>query len=78
MAKKKYELLPNATIEVSGVVLHRIKALKDFGKVKQGDLGGYIQSELNLNQKGLSWVSDNAKVYNNARVYEDAQISGTA
>jgi hypothetical protein len=28
--------------------LYRIEALKDFGDVKKGDLGGYVQSEDNL------------------------------
>ena len=38
---KKYELT-NETKVISGVELHRIKALKDFGSVKKGDLGGWI------------------------------------
>lgn len=39
---KKYELT-NETIEYDGVVLYRIKALRSFGSVAEGELGGFIQ-----------------------------------
>ena len=39
---KKYELT-NETINYDGRILHRIKAIKDFGNVKKGDLGGWIE-----------------------------------
>lgn len=78
MHERKYELLLNDTVIVSDVVLYRIKALKDFGEVTKGDLGGYIQSKCNLSFQGKSWVSDKAKVYGNARVYEDAQVLDNA
>lgn len=80
---KKYILLKNDTITVSGVRLYRIKALISFGNVKKGELGGYIQSEKNLNSiynsdKDDSWVYDNAKVYGNAEVFTGAKIYGNA
>ena len=56
---KKYELT-DETIEVYGTALHRIKALKDFGNVKKGELGGYVESEHNLSQEGNCWVCGNA------------------
>ena len=68
---KKYELT-DETIEVYGTALHRIKALKDFGNVKKGELGGYVESEHNLSQEGNCWVCGNAKVCGNAEVYGDA------
>lgn len=64
--------------------LYRIRALKDFGDVKAGDLGGYIEKEENLSQEGNCWVSDEARVYDNAkvsgnaRVYNDAKVFGNA
>ena len=58
--------------------LYRIRALKDFGDVKAGDLGGYIESERNLSQEGDCWVSDKAKVYHNAKVYDNAKVYGEA
>ncbi|WP_375674422.1 hypothetical protein [Bartonella sp. CL100XZDX] len=77
MIKKKYELT-DATIEVNGRTLHRIRALRDFGNVEKGDLGGFIEHEGNLSHEGDCWVGDNAWVYEGARVYDDAQISDNA
>ncbi len=85
----KYELT-DETIDVSGTTLHRIKALKDFGNVKKGELGGYVESEYNLSQIGNCWVygnarvcgdaelCGNAKVYGNAWVYGNAELCGNA
>ena len=75
---KKYELLKEDTIIICGIVLHRIKALQDFGNVKAGDLGGYIEKEDNLSHYGECWVYGNAKVYNNAKLYNNALVSGNA
>ena len=58
--------------------LRRIKALRDFGDVKKGDLGGYIESEENLSHDGDAWVYGNARVSDNALVYEDALVYGDA
>ena len=74
---KKYKLTFK-TINVGGSVLHRIVALRDFGDVRSGDLGGYIRCENNLDHRGNCWVSDNACIYQDARVYEDAKVSGDA
>ena len=43
---KKYELTSETKV-INGVELHRIKALKSFGNIKEGDLGGWIESEKN-------------------------------
>lgn len=59
----KYELLRNNFINYKGRILFRIRALKDFSDVKKGDLGGYVQSESNLNHNDSCWIYDNAKVY---------------
>ena len=42
--------------------------------MKAGDLGGYIQSEENLSQDGKSWISDNAAVYDHAKVIGNATV----
>lgn len=65
--EKKY-ILTDETIEYLGHTLHRIKAVKDFATISAGTLGGYIESEGNLNHIGNDWVSDNARVSGNARV----------
>ena len=60
--EKKY-MLTDETTTIKGRTLHRIKALKDFGEVKAGDLGGFIEREENLSQEGNAWVGDYAKVF---------------
>ena len=67
---KKYRLTEETT-KVGNRPLYRIQALRDFGNVKEGDIGGYIESEKNLSQDG------NACVYGNARVYGNADIKTT-
>ena len=71
--EKKYKLT-NETINVNGVTLYRIEALKDFSDVKKGDKGGFVQSEDNLSQDGTCWVYDDAIVYGDAQVYSNAKI----
>ena len=75
--EKKYKLT-NESVIVNGKTLHRIEALRDFGDVKKGNKGGFIEKEENLSQSGDCWVYDNAKVYNNAKVFDYADIYGNA
>ena len=74
---KKYELT-NETIKYGGKNLYRIKALIDFGNVKKGTRGGFIEKEENLSASGNAWVCENAKVYGNAQVCGNAKVSGDA
>ena len=77
----KYELLENDMNKFYNTRIHklyRIKALRDFGDVKKGDLGGYIESNFNLSHDGLCWVYDNAIVLGDAEVYHNAKIYGNA
>ena len=74
---KKYKLT-DETINLNGVTLYRIEALKDFGEIKKGDKGGFIESENNLAHEGNAWVSDNARVYGDACVFDNAQVYGNA
>ena len=76
MNNRKYELLQDQTIEWCGRTLYRIRALRDFGAVHAGDVGGYIECERNLSQDGNAWVRDNARVYGNALVCGDARVYG--
>ena len=68
---KKYELTTECK-EFLGRKLYRIKALIDFGSVKEGDLGGWIEKEENLSQEGDAWVYGDAMVFGDARVCGDA------
>lgn len=74
----KYEILKDEFIELDGRKLYRIKALKDSRDVKEGEFGGYIESEQNLSQEGNAWVSGDAQVSGNARVFGNAWVSGNA
>ena len=69
--EKKYKLTEE-TLEIDGHVLNRIIALRDFGEVKKGDLGGFIEKESNLADDWNCWI------YNDAVVYDDAIVCGYA
>lgn len=79
---KKYVILANdhPNISYSSEKYKRIKAVKDFGNIKFGTLGGYIEKESNLSQKGNAWVgcdsSGCALVEGNAKVYGNALVTG--
>ncbi|WP_375680954.1 MULTISPECIES: hypothetical protein, partial [unclassified Bartonella] len=83
MIKKKYKLT-DETIKIDGITLYRIRALKDFDDVKEGDLGGFVESEWNLSHDDNCWVGGNACIYQNAyisenaKVYDDAEVYGSA
>ena len=74
---KKYELTEE-TVTVYGKTLYRIRAVRDFGSVKTGEFGGYIEKEENLSHFGNAWVYGNAKVYGDARVSGDARVFDNA
>ena len=73
----KYKLT-KTTKKVAGIILFQIQALKDFGNVKKGDLGGWIEKEENLSQEDNAWVSGDAKVFGDAVVYGNALVFGNA
>ena len=74
---KKYKLTEEYII-VNDVKLYRIEATADFGDVKIGFKGGYIEKESNLSQDGDAWVYGDAKVYDNAKVYGGAWVCDNA
>ena len=61
--EKKYELLAGDCLSAGDRTVYRIRALKDFGDVRRGDLGGYIEGEESLDHQGEAWVADVAQVY---------------
>lgn len=74
---KKFELTKKEII-YDDHKLYQIKALKNFGNVKAGDLGGFVEKEENLSQDDNCWIYDNAKVYDNACVFGDAKVCNYA
>ena len=71
---KKYEIIEDDFISVGGETVYRIRALKSFGNVKHGDLGGYVASYRNLDHLGDAWVFGDAQVFGDARVFGDAWV----
>lgn len=76
---KKFELDYTSQTKYKGRTLYRIKALKDFvttdgSLIHKDDLGGYVQSEANLDQKGNSWIFKGAMALDDSRVKDDAQL----
>ena len=74
---KKYELTEETKI-IGDKTLFRIRALRSFGDIKAGDLGGFIENERNLSHEDNAWVSGNAKVIDNARVSDNALVIDNA
>ena len=75
---KKFELTTEFITNAFGKKLFRIKSLVEFGDVKAGEIGGYVEKEENVSQYGNAWVYGNAKVYGDAKVYVDAKVYGDA
>ena len=54
------------TKEVYGCTLHQIVCVTAFASVAAGEVGGYIEKDVNLSQDGNAWVCGNAEVCGNA------------
>lgn len=71
----KYRLLLSDRCVIDGVTLYRMQALKDFGDVKAGDLGGYIADSSQLSQNGNCWIYSKSNKLVSGRVTENAIIN---
>ena len=74
---KKYEFT-GMTIRQEGKTLREIRALRDFGNVRIGDIGGFIEKEYNLSHKGNCWVYGSAKVFDCAQLFGNAVAKDNA
>lgn len=76
--KKHFKIRKDLSMEYYERTLYRIEAIKDLPEhnVDKGDIGGWIEKEENL--QGNAWVADEAKVYDDAQVYDDAWIADAA
>lgn len=80
---KKYEIDKDCFWKFNGRKLYAIRALRrivtSYGYViRPGELGGYIESEKNLSQEGECWINNTAKVFENARVTDNAYVGNQA
>jgi NDP-sugar pyrophosphorylase family protein len=66
------------TFRNSNITLYRIVALADFRDVKKGDIGGFIQEELNIDFNSKAWVYNNAKVFGYTEITDKAKIFDNA
>lgn len=84
MENKKYRLTEESQIMDGRTEVFRIEAVSNFGDVRVGDLGGFIESEDDLtNDLGDdSWVYDEAVAYgydyNNNRPFQAQGVSDNA
>ena len=59
MRMKKYEITDIA--HPDNPKLHRIRALMDLTEnIHAGDLGGFVETEDNLDQEGFAWIGKDA------------------
>ena len=75
--QRKYELTEESKwvdTKRGLVQVYRIKAVRDFSNIREGQLGGWIQEEINLSHEGNCWVYDNAMLVENAAVFRDAIV----
>lgn len=83
---KKFELTTYER-DSYGKPVYRIRALRTFQSLRQrrreffvreGVLGGFVESEDNLSHDGECWISENAEIKGNAIVSENAFVHGNA
>jgi UDP-3-O-[3-hydroxymyristoyl] glucosamine N-acyltransferase len=74
----KYEIQNQSYRLTDGRKVHRIKALRDFGNVKAGTYGGFVEGDDNLSHDGLCWIADDAMALGRSRVLRDAQLRNRA
>ena len=79
----KYEILYDESTSVKDYngtkhKVYRIKALKSFGNVREGDIGGWVEKDYNLSQQGNCWIFDNAVAMGNSQVLHHAQLMDNA
>ena len=78
MPKRIYKIRRDLFIQYAGKTLYRIESLIDDPErgIEKGQLGGYIEKYKNMGDK--AWVGDEAKVYENAKVFGYAVVSDFA
>lgn len=75
--ERKLELTEE-TITLNGEKLSRIRSLKTFGAVTEGDIGGFVEDKRQISRKGKCFVFDNARLRERSRIEDDAQLRGNA
>lgn len=74
--EKKFELTDKFVFNTFGIKLFQIKCTKSFKYAKEGDLGGYVEKDENLDQESNAWVSGDAQVSGDADIENDNNHCG--
>lgn len=69
---RKYEIV-NA-YNWNGKIIKQIRALRSFGNVKKGQIGGWIESEDNLSHDGNCWIDYDCVVCGDTKVTGDIVV----
>ena len=77
-AINKYKIRTDISKRIGPFTVYRIEALRDFDSIKKGELGGWIEKETNLSQRGTCWVYNEAAVFQDAMIADSAMIGGHA
>lgn len=73
--KQKYELIDAPdVVKKKHPVKYQLRAIVDFGNVKTGELGGYVDSPDVLSHDGDCWIYPNAYVYGGATVIDNSIV----
>ncbi|MDR2345468.1 MAG: hypothetical protein LBE18_05325 [Planctomycetaceae bacterium] len=84
MRERKFSRIKQCTYLSDGRRVNRIISLRDFGDVKSGTIGGFIENDENLSHDGTCWIADDAAaagrscVCHNALLRDRAKIDGHA
>ena len=70
---KKYEFTGD-TKSWHTITVKQIRALRDFGNVHTGDIGGWIECEENLSHYGECWIYPDGMVWRGGKVKDNAII----
>ena len=74
----KFKVVESRMFDGIDTPLMRIQAIRSFGSVKEGDLGGWIESEKTLSDEGNCWIGGEAKVFNKSTVSGNAVVTDEA
>jgi len=74
----KYVIQEHAQRLPDGRGVRRIKAVREFGNVKEGTIGGFVEGDDNLSHDGLCWIAGDAMALGRSRVTGDALLKDRA
>ena len=74
----KYEITQEQLWLPGDKIIRQIRALRAFGDVKAGDLGGWVESENILSHEGNCWIDVDSWVLGRSSIKDDSYVGGSA